>query len=72
MKKLFPQKSHNEISKLLGDTWKSLPQEERESYRIKANEFKREHEIKYPNYQFRRRLPGEIKRRNYGKKSTGN
>lgn len=64
LKLLCPQLSHNEISKLLGQNWNKLSLEERDSYKNKAKELKMEHAVKYPNYKFSRRLPGEIKRRN--------
>jgi hypothetical protein len=42
-----------EISKLLGQQWKNLSNEEKQIYKDKADQVKQEHKIQYPNYKYR-------------------
>jgi len=42
-----------EISKLLGQQWKTLSNEEKQIYKDKAEQVKEEHKIQFPNYKYR-------------------
>lgn len=55
-KKLFetnPTLKNAEISKLLGQQWKHLSSEEKQIYKDKSEQVKKEHKIQYPNYKYR-------------------
>lgn len=43
---------HRHISRIIGYCWKELPEDEKERWRRKADEEKREHALKYPEYRF--------------------
>ncbi|XP_012225058.2 sex-determining region Y protein-like isoform X3 [Linepithema humile] len=53
--KEFPQMHNSEISKQLGIMWKTIPQEMKNIYIMKAEELKINHQKKYPNYKFQRK-----------------
>ena len=40
------------LSKLLGDEWANVPTETKLKYKIKADNLKLEHKIKYPDYKY--------------------
>ena len=44
---------HSQLSKIIGMTWQSMPEEERKFWHSKALDAQAEHKKKYPNYAFR-------------------
>jgi hypothetical protein len=55
-KKIFEDNitlNNAEISKLLGQQWKNLSNEEKQIYKDKAEQVKQEHKMQYPNYKYR-------------------
>lgn len=55
-KKIFEDNTtlnNAEISKLLGQQWKTLSNEEKQIYKDKAEQVKQEHKIQFPNYKYR-------------------
>ncbi|KAJ5124711.1 High mobility group superfamily [Penicillium bovifimosum] len=63
VKESNPGVSNNEISRILGNRWKNERPEVRERYTRLADQLKREHAVKHPNYQYAPRRPSERKRR---------
>ncbi|KAL0960241.1 hypothetical protein HGRIS_011873 [Hohenbuehelia grisea] len=45
--------NHGSLSKIIGETWKAAPLEERRVWEAKAKQAKAEHKAKYPDYRFR-------------------
>ncbi|CAG8087708.1 unnamed protein product [Penicillium nalgiovense] len=58
-----PGVSNNEISRILGARWNNETHEVREQFTRLADELKKEHAIKHPDYQYAPRRPSERKRR---------
>ncbi|OQE16870.1 hypothetical protein PENFLA_c026G03890 [Penicillium flavigenum] len=58
-----PGVSNNEISRILGARWNNESPEVREQFTRLADELKKEHAIKHPDYQYAPRRPSERKRR---------
>ncbi|KAJ5854505.1 High mobility group superfamily [Penicillium rubens] len=58
-----PGVSNNEISRILGARWNNESPEVREQFTHLADELKKEHAIKHPDYQYAPRRPSERKRR---------
>ncbi|KAJ5801336.1 High mobility group superfamily [Penicillium psychrosexuale] len=58
-----PGVSNNEISRILGARWNNESSEIREQFTRLADDLKREHAIKHPDYQYAPRRPSERKRR---------
>ena len=55
-KKIFEDNTtlnNAEISKLLGQQWKTLSNKEKQIYKDKAEQVKEEHKIQFPNYKYR-------------------
>ena len=48
-----PTMQHQQISKVLGQRWRELTQAERQPYIAMAEEEKRQHAIKYPDYKYK-------------------
>ncbi|KAG8715018.1 hypothetical protein FRC08_011114 [Ceratobasidium sp. 394] len=46
------ENDHREISRIVGRIWRELPDAERDIWRAKAEEEKREHALKHPNYKY--------------------
>ncbi|KAH9398710.1 hypothetical protein TYRP_018518 [Tyrophagus putrescentiae] len=42
--------SNKDVSRMLGHEWRDLSEEEREGFKVAANELRREHQAKYPGY----------------------
>ncbi|KAG7453185.1 high mobility group box, partial [Guyanagaster necrorhizus] len=51
-KDTIPERDHREISRTCGELWKALSSEEQQIYRDLANDAKKDHRAKYPNYKF--------------------
>jgi len=47
-----PKLHNTEISKQLGEEWKTLPQEERQKFIDRSNQLREEHKKRYPNYKY--------------------
>ncbi|KAI7875032.1 HMG-box, partial [Lichtheimia hyalospora FSU 10163] len=47
-----PGANHRDISKIIAKWWKSMPDEEKEPYRVRARLAKNEHAKRYPNYKY--------------------
>ena len=45
--------TNSKISTLLGQQWKTLSNDEKKSYKDKAEQVKQEHKIQFPNYKYR-------------------
>ncbi|KAJ5780952.1 High mobility group superfamily [Penicillium paradoxum] len=58
-----PGVSNNEISRILGARWNNESPAIREQYTQLADDLKREHAIKHPDYQYAPRRPSERRRR---------
>ncbi|KGO71276.1 High mobility group, superfamily [Penicillium italicum] len=58
-----PGVSNNEISRILGARWNNESPEVRKQFTRLADDLKREHAIKHPDYQYAPRRPSERKRR---------
>lgn len=46
------ERDHRHISRIIGHCWNSLPEEDKEIWRAKAEEEKQEHLRKYPGYRY--------------------
>ena len=46
------ERDHRHISRIIGHCWNSLPEEEKRIWRVKAEEEKQEHLMKYPGYRY--------------------
>lgn len=46
------ERDHRHISRIIGHCWNSLPEEEKQIWRTKAEEEKQEHLKKYPGYRY--------------------
>ena len=46
------ERDHRHISRIIGHCWNSLPEEEKQIWRTRAEEEKREHLRKYPGYRY--------------------
>ena len=46
------ERDHRHISRIIGHCWNSLPEEEKQTWRTKAEEEKQEHLKKYPGYRY--------------------
>ena len=46
------ERDHRHISRIIGHCWNSLPEEEKQIWRTKAEEEKQEHLRKYPGYRY--------------------
>ena len=57
--KTKPYINNANISKILGQIWTQLPTNSKLNYKIKANNCKIEHKLKYPNYKY---TPNKIKK----------
>jgi len=61
-----PNHSNNQLTPaaiMLGKQWKDEPEEVKAQYRAQAEEVKKKHAEKHPNYQYTPRKPSEKKRR---------
>ncbi|KAJ5425598.1 High mobility group superfamily [Penicillium sp. CMV-2018d] len=63
VKSANPGVSNNEISRILGARWNNESPEVRMQFTRLADDLKREHAIKHPDYQYAPRRPGDRKRR---------
>ncbi|KAK8204719.1 hypothetical protein IWZ01DRAFT_544395 [Phyllosticta capitalensis] len=63
-----PGLHNNQISKIIGRMWQAEPAEAKEYWRDQAKQSKEEHLLKFPDYQYRPRKPGQKKRRMTKKK----
>ncbi|KAG7439741.1 uncharacterized protein BT62DRAFT_1055062, partial [Guyanagaster necrorhizus] len=52
-KDTIPECDHHEISRTCGELWKALSSEEQQVYRDLADDAKKDHRAKYPNYKFK-------------------
>lgn len=46
------ERDHRHISRIIGHCWNSLPEEEKRTWKVRAEEEKREHLRKYPGYRY--------------------
>jgi hypothetical protein len=46
------ERDHRHISRIIGHCWNSLPEDEKRTWRAKAEEEKQEHSRKYPGYRY--------------------
>ena len=53
MASINPKLHNSEISKLLGYTWKLLPDEDKRPFIDQAKKLKEIHNSKYPNYKYK-------------------
>ena len=65
VRRMHPDLNQKNISEMLGKKWKLLSPEEQQEYGKEADELKRLHETKYPDYKYR------PKRRGTSTKKTG-
>ncbi|KAL1959620.1 hypothetical protein VTO42DRAFT_1655 [Malbranchea cinnamomea] len=63
IKAAHPEYHNNDISVLLGKKWKAETAETKAHFKALADEIKRKHAEKHPNYQYAPRKPSEKKRR---------
>ncbi|CAG8908761.1 unnamed protein product [Penicillium egyptiacum] len=63
VKNANPGVSNNEISRILGARWNNESPEVREQFTRLADDLKKEHAIKHPDYQYTPRRPSERKHR---------
>ncbi|KAJ5427921.1 High mobility group superfamily [Penicillium cf. griseofulvum] len=63
VKNANPGLSNNEISRILGARWNNETPEVRRQFTRLANDLKREHAIKHPDYQYAPRRPEDRRRR---------
>nr|QOE88723.1 HMG domain-containing [Phyllosticta citriasiana] len=63
-----PGLHNNQISKIIGKMWQEESPEAKELWRERAKLGKEEHHVRFPDYQYRPRKPGEKKRRMTKKK----
>ncbi|KXG45749.1 High mobility group, superfamily [Penicillium griseofulvum] len=63
VKNANPGLSNNEISRILGARWNNETPEVRHQFTRLANDLKREHAIKHPDYQYAPRRPEDRRRR---------
>ncbi|XP_025268648.1 sex-determining region Y protein isoform X1 [Camponotus floridanus] len=47
-----PKLHNSKISKQLGQEWKTLPQEEKQTFIDRSNQLREEHKRRYPNYKY--------------------
>ncbi|EJC99150.1 uncharacterized protein FOMMEDRAFT_23062 [Fomitiporia mediterranea MF3/22] len=55
--------SHNSLSKIVGNCWKSLPSKDKKVWEALAEKKKEEHKIQYPHYRFQPKHDPEKKRK---------
>ena len=48
------EKNHSALSKIIGMTWRNLPEVERQAWHVKAKEEYENHRCKWPKYKFKR------------------
>ncbi|RSL88198.1 hypothetical protein CDV31_016119 [Fusarium ambrosium] len=63
VKSMKPNITNNEISQILGRCWNMESRAIRAEYKVRADEVKRLHYEKHPDYQYRPRRPSERRRR---------
>lgn len=63
VKSMQPNITNNEISQILGRCWNMESRAVRAEYKVRADEVKRLHYEKHPDYQYRPRRPSERRRR---------
>ncbi|KAJ4201050.1 hypothetical protein NW767_007185 [Fusarium falciforme] len=63
VKSMHPGITNNEISQILGRCWNLENRATRAEYKVRADEVKRLHYEKHPDYQYRPRRPSEKRRR---------
>ncbi|UPK91117.1 hypothetical protein LCI18_002052 [Fusarium solani-melongenae] len=63
VKEMHPGITNNEISQILGRCWNLETRDTRAQYKLQADEAKRLHYEKYPDYQYRPRRPSKKRRR---------
>ncbi|KAJ5372202.1 High mobility group superfamily [Penicillium concentricum] len=63
VKNANPGVSNNEISRILGARWNNETPEVRQQFTRLADDLKKEHAIKHPDYQYAPRRPSERRRR---------
>ena len=68
IKQANPDFHNNDISRLLGKSWKAEPEAVQADYRARAECIKHQHAINNPGYQYAPRKPGDKKRRMTKKK----
>jgi hypothetical protein len=55
--------NNNQVSKIIGKMWQSASPDVKRTYRLKAEEAKREHKEKYPDYKYSPKKPADKKKR---------
>ncbi|KAK6839601.1 hypothetical protein PG987_005467 [Apiospora arundinis] len=64
-----PGKSNNEISKIIGQQWHNLPEDEKDYWKGRQDEVAYQHSLMYPNYRYTPRQKSEKDNKNTPTKS---
>ncbi|KAK7974176.1 hypothetical protein PG989_016024 [Apiospora arundinis] len=64
-----PGKSNNEISKIIGQQWHNLPEDEKDYWKGRQDEVAYQHSLMYPNYRYTPRQKSEKGNKNTPTKS---
>ncbi|KAF5353049.1 hypothetical protein D9758_008795 [Tetrapyrgos nigripes] len=56
------ERDHRQISRMVGVLWNEMPQDQKEVYRLKAVEVKKEHMKRFPNYRYAPSRDGGFKK----------
>nr|AFO66693.1 Sox6 [Leucosolenia complicata] len=57
----LPGMPNSEVSKILGDMWRRLPDEQKEQYRSESEKIRRKHKAEHPDYRYHPKRPRKNK-----------